>query len=775
MNSRNKKIPGVILLTIITLLAVQPGTALFAQGQVIEVVIPQGEVDSSQFPTISVNAIVSDDIRSRVEGLTEADFTLSEDGKQVPFTLDEKEMGVQVVFVLDASLNTRQNGATGYPRLEEGKQVIYNFAENHMVEGVDQISVLAPASSTEIQKIAPLPDDPSDFTPFKNTVRDGTYLYEIPQGITNTPLNDLVSGALRILEASNSSLHRAVVVISDGIDVISDREVADIVRTANSLNLPIYTIIFGPASNWTGQNESNMKRLSLDTHGEHFQLSSEARNPEPLEELIAQSMEALYANLNSQRDQYVLTYNSGIFSPGSHELAIAVGGKSTKVGFSINIRPPEVTILQPSVGMEIVRQTDDPGVLVQDIEPRTQVVEFEVSWPDGFIREVAEVDLLVDNVAAAESCTPPCNQITWNLTALASGSHSVRVRVRDQQGLEAESDEIPLSISIITPEPTPTPEPTATPIPTPTPVPLTCEEQNPGVMGVIQCNQNLVLSAAALVVSLFALLLAVIVVRRRPKVISNVVNKVKEITEPFFLERDKARSTREVKALLLVLEGDDPSRPPIELVGDNVRMGRDEALAQIVFNDRSISRLHARISEEGDRKGGVRFMLYDEGSTSGTYVNYEPVGINGQWLQHDDIINLGRVRLQFKLKSRMPAARDGGPAIDQTIPMQPVFPSQPGDEDPTATVVAGARPDVHTPPGVPSQPRVSVPTRDPFATEPYEPYEPQPAPDIDSTQPMRSPDPGHRDAPPPPPPLDDKDLGDGVSTEPYVPMDFGDD
>ncbi len=751
-----------IVLVIALLLGAAPATWLGAQGQVFEVAVPQGKVDYSAFPTVAVRAIVSDDARGRVPGLTAADFALSEDGDALPVTVDDVQVGVQLVFVLDASLDTRQNGATGYTRLEEAKQVVYTFAESYMAEGMDQVAVLAPLSSTEIQKVAPLPEDTAAFTPFRNTVRDGTYLYEIPQGISATPLNDLVSRALAQLQAARSTLFQAVIVISDGIDVISDREVADIVRTANTQNVPIYTIIFGPANNWGGQAESNMKRLSLDTYGDHYRLASEGRKPTPLDELIGVSLEPLYARLTSQREQYQLTYTSKLYSAGSHELLLETGGKSARVGFSINVRPPQVIILQPTPGTQITRRTDDPRMPVQDIEPRTQVVDFEVNWPDGYPRQVDKVDLLVDGVVASESCVPPCSQIIWNLTSLQAGSHSIRVRVRDVQGMQSESDELRLSITVITPTPVPTPTPT--PMPTPTPVVVVaCEDQYSGITGIVRCNPE-VWSLGALVVSLLALVLVVILVRRPPKVISSVVNKVKEITEPFFVDRDKARATQDVKAYLVVLEGDDPTRPPIELVGENIRLGRDEQLAQVVLNDRSVSRLHARISNEMDRKGGERFMMYDEGSTSGSYVNYEQVGINGQWLQHDDIINLGRVRLQFKLKSSMPAAKGKGSVLDQTIPMQAIFPGKTKQEDSTATVIAGSR-SVPTPTPAPAERPV-----DPFATEAYEPAEPEP--DLESTQPMVSPGSVRPTAPPPPPPIDDQDAGGEISTQPYVPMDF---
>ena len=748
MNNRIQRIGFRAVLILVVSLVTLSSSALYAQGGVYEVVIPPGGVDYSGFPSISVNVIVSDDTRGRVEGLAEGDLSVLEDGEGMPFTLDEVEVGIQVVFVLDASASTRQRGATGYTRLEEGKQIITTFAETQMAEGLDLVAVLAPESSTTFQKVAPLPDDPNDFTMFRNTVRDGTYLYELPANIDNTPLNDMVAGALNILENDESGYHQAVVVISDGVDVISDREVADTVNKANQLNIPIHTVIFGPSSNWGGQAESNMKRLSLDSHGMHLQLSSEGSSPDPLDELIGQSMAPLYDNLTGQRTQYQLSFNSAIFSPGRHEIEVRVGSKLSRSGFSINLRPPQVSITQPAVGDVITRATDDPNLAVTDIEPRTQVISFEVSWPDGYARELAAVDLLVDGVAVRDTCVPPCDQVTWNIAQLVPGSHSLRIRVRDQQGMQAESDEVPINIDIITPTPIPpTPTPKPTPAPTPTPVP-SCEEQYTGIDRVLRCNQDLI-PYVSLGVALVALVIVIIVVRRPPQVVTTAVKKVKEMTEPFFLQKDQVRGTREAKAMLVVLEGDDSHREPIDIISENTRLGRDEALAQVVLNDRSVSRLHARITEEETG----RFVLYDEGSTSGSYVNYEPVGIKGQLLQHDDIVNLGRVKLQFKVKARL--------VHDDTIAMKPIRPSL----DDRTVVAAAAK--VEAP-----EPQPKPAPIDEFATQPYvgpdQPPVPEPEPPLsDDTQPFLY---GTAPTPPAPPP-DEFEDDEGVSTEPFVPLD----
>ena len=71
-------------------------------------------------------------------------------------------------------------------------------------------------------------------------------------------------------------------------------------------------------------------------------------------------------------------------------------------------------------------------------------------------------------------------------------------------------------------------------------------------------------------------------------------------------------------------------------------MGRDPELVDVVFSHRSVSRLHARIKQsEG------RFWLYDEGSATGTYLNYVRVGLMPQPLQDRDEVHVGQVHLRF--------------------------------------------------------------------------------------------------------------------------------
>jgi pSer/pThr/pTyr-binding forkhead associated (FHA) protein len=89
----------------------------------------------------------------------------------------------------------------------------------------------------------------------------------------------------------------------------------------------------------------------------------------------------------------------------------------------------------------------------------------------------------------------------------------------------------------------------------------------------------------------------------------------------------------------------------IPIYGDNITIGHDAQVAQVVLNDSSVSRLHARIRQRGDD-----YWLYDEGSNSGTSLNYERLGLAPRLLSDNDTIQIGRVSLRFCLTTLDPVA-----------------------------------------------------------------------------------------------------------------------
>ena len=107
-------------------------------------------------------------------------------------------------------------------------------------------------------------------------------------------------------------------------------------------------------------------------------------------------------------------------------------------------------------------------------------------------------------------------------------------------------------------------------------------------------------------------------------------------------------------ASLHLVEDAPGNRTDILIDEDNMAIGRDLEVAQIVFGDSSVSRLHARI-----RKRNGRYWLYDEGSASGTFLNHDRLGLSPKQLKDGDEIRLGRLLLRFQL--RPPTSEEATP------------------------------------------------------------------------------------------------------------------
>jgi predicted component of type VI protein secretion system len=112
-------------------------------------------------------------------------------------------------------------------------------------------------------------------------------------------------------------------------------------------------------------------------------------------------------------------------------------------------------------------------------------------------------------------------------------------------------------------------------------------------------------------------------------------------------------------ASLHLVEDAPGNRTDILIDQDNMAIGRDHEVAQIVFADSSVARLQARI-----RRRNGRYYLYDEGSASGTFLNHDRLGLSPRQLQDGDEIRIGRLLLRFQLR---PPAADSA-ETDQTEP-----------------------------------------------------------------------------------------------------------
>jgi len=100
----------------------------------------------------------------------------------------------------------------------------------------------------------------------------------------------------------------------------------------------------------------------------------------------------------------------------------------------------------------------------------------------------------------------------------------------------------------------------------------------------------------------------------------------------------------QLAAFLEVVQATTQMPGRIDLEAVEVKMGRSTSRADIAFkDDGTVSRVHATIVQEG-----AGYRIFDEQSTSGTFVNEQGVLDHGLQLVDGDEIRLGAVRLRFR-------------------------------------------------------------------------------------------------------------------------------
>ncbi len=603
-------------------LAVAAAPLFAAEARQTSYKISISSIDISAYPQISATLALSAPSGLRVPGLSKSVFTLLENGAPVSLSqVSEEEIGVQIAIVLEASNVFSRRDAKSITRLEYVKTALTNFAVGdgkggnpYLKDVVDGVSVYAPEG--------PIIENSS----VGGEIRNALVSYQ-SEFRFDTRLFNLISQALDAVNAAGPrpGMKREVVVFTSGIDASADAQVTGLAARANVDDVTIHTVLVGaPASQGMALAE-NVKALADLTGGSYRYFDT------------PDSMNLLWDTVISQRAQYRVAYRSSLKQSGQHTLqALAnISGNpvlSPSIDFSLAIQPPTIKFVNPPDEIARVAQehVDDAAL----IDPREQELTVKVEFPDSHRRNIAKLQLIVDNVVTDEKTSGPFDSLTWDLTSYgATGAHGLQVYIVDELGLEARSTTLNVTVSVVNPPPITT---TAAPFAI-------------GAVGIIVA-----------VLAIVALVVAAIVLLRRPAVptvITSIVHRtesrLKEPTEPFIpTPHGGIAQKRPSRAYLERTDELAPGpHPRIELNGDNLRLGRDETLAQITLNDKSVSRLHARITEEAEGA----FFIHDEGSTSGTWVNYSQVSLSGQELHHSDLINLGRVQLRFNLRSAEPA------------------------------------------------------------------------------------------------------------------------
>ncbi len=581
-------------------------------------------LETADFPALTLLLATADPRQPLPEELTALaqQLTLQEAGTPVTnFSLTPQRVGIDLLILIDANNTIYSADGEGQPaRLKKVQDALIRFAtENMDPTGLDRVSVI-------------VPDGENGRFLLQDTRTPGALVNGIltyaPAATGATPLQAMFTQALDHAEAlreqnlaEENGRFQALLLFSDAGQLDQQLAFAELSARANALNLPIYAAILGARAD---ANEiANVTQLTAPTSGLYLHMPQ----PQAADPLFALwQAHGVQARLHYQTPQLV---NGRLQTPsGRIPLTLTLAEQQLETSYELSYAPPQLTLLL--LPGALVRQGNAPDTPATELAPQTQEVPVRVAWPDGQPRALRAISLLMNGQPQITQPNPTIDgeglTLLWSLRDLPEGEVTLVAEAEDTFGLIGRSEPVTLLLLFQRPQ-----LPTPTPVPTPTAVPL------PVLVETAVSQRPWLLFAAGAGAAL--LLLLRLLLRRRKTPPAPILPAPPPAPPP-------APDTR-----IACLELDESAPLPadterlITLQSENVTLGRSLDEAQIVLAHPSISRLHARIR----RRAPGEYWVYDEGSASGTYLNYQRLGLTPRPLEDGCLLQFGQIRATFRL------------------------------------------------------------------------------------------------------------------------------
>ena len=533
----------------------------------------------------------------------------------------KNQVGTFTIFLIDIP-----SGVSG--ELAALQEAILQYTNTpHMVEQVDAVAIYQIGETG--------PKELLGSESFYNSIRNLFAEPLTPETGTTALIDstyDLL-GQITLLKP-RPEMATSLVVMTDGTDVVSRRDYADVADLAAEMGVPLHTIWLDNADlTETSKNagQGYLTSWAASTGGIAKRLDDSA------------GVVTIWERIATFRDQDVLRYTIDALRGGEALIKMTlIDGPAITAETSVTIpnNAPSIAInLPPESRLITVPDLDDPI---------TMRLSTDLSWMDGEERSIEAAQLVVNGVPQeipADSVT----DFTVDVQNLAFGNNRLRVAILDDQGMKTTSPEIILTVNEGRTE-------------------LPEEVQPTSVLASI--------GTILLWLVIFVVIgMAVYFIwqkgwlnnlrlpkrrKRGPQVqISDSEPKpsspptaVTDEWEPVPTDPTPPPPTDTppypppgVIAFLDVLESLSSIPTEYALHGDTIRIGRSPSQADIPFEqDLTVSRLHISLVLED-----AGYRVFDEQSTSGTWVNEQPVPEYGILLNDGDEIHLGTVHLRFRL------------------------------------------------------------------------------------------------------------------------------
>jgi VWFA-related protein len=267
----------------------------------------------SALDVVTIQASVKDTHGRVVNGLTPTDFEIRDNGEVRPIlTLrSDRHSPLSVAVLVDMSGSMRVGRKIAMARQAYGALL------NQLRQGQDEAALFT-FDATLHQR--------TEFTRDVETMKDGLDIFE-PFGTTS--LYDAVAKAARRL-ADRSATHKAIFVLTDGIDTSSTLTAREVSGLASSIDVPVFVVATVPsidervmleaAGRSTPSDTADLRDLSEWTGGQLVFAST-----------LVETVVAASSLIDSLRQQYVIAIEAASASHEWRRLDVRVRRPSTRV------------------------------------------------------------------------------------------------------------------------------------------------------------------------------------------------------------------------------------------------------------------------------------------------------------------------------------------------------------------------------------------------------------------------------------------------------------
>ena len=569
------------------------------------------DLQTDAFPTITVGLDVFDPAGVFITGLTSDAITLLEDDQPRPLTsLQELQPGTEFALALDPGPFFAYQDSNAVTRFDKVNKALQDWCSSHSDALGDDLS-LVPTGGIASTHLVTTAEFSSALAAYKPDLQKSN-----SDPATLSSALDVVSGATPRAGMKPIVLYITSVPSADDIPALNN-----LAQRAVDQHVRVQVWVVSSQAFFSTSGATALKDLAIRTGGEAVFFSGEEALPSPETYLAA------------LRHSYLLTYASGILASGQHSLTVQVtlNGEAipaAPLSFPLDVQPPNPMLVSPPA--QIVRSAPDVHTTaLASFVPTSQPIKIIVEFPDGRTRPLVRTALYVDGQKVAENTTEPFDQFNWDVSGMeTSGQHLLSVEAVDSFGLSKTSIGVPVTVTIVRPQ--------------------------AGLVPFLSRNSQWLALAAIFIAGLGLGVTLTLSLRRkhRPARASGraqadpLTQAVQDSEKRSGLRLPWGRSSRQAEAYLVRLreDGQAITSPSIPLTTSEMIFGSDPLRASRILDDPSVSPLHARL-----RFSHGEYILSDEGSTAGTWVNYEQLNAPRS-LKHGDVLQIGRFSYRFMLR-----------------------------------------------------------------------------------------------------------------------------